>query len=783
MEGNDAVSKKSDRIKSWLGEKTGKFDILFVILLYIAGVAAYYFFGNFQKRIATYPDELLYYTIAQSIHNGSGILCLNGHAGFSKIIYALFLSPLFGIEDPVFRLSMITLCNSALIMTSLFFVYLIGRELELNRLSMLLTLAVTILWSDLTFSMTFMAESLNWPLTLLAVYLWLKSKNSKRPVVFAVVLGVICYIGYVCKSIFLALFLSTVLFEAAYPMVMFWLNRKSDPDKRLREYFDKRELICCGLSVVVFAVCFFVGNRLLAGAMNSNSSAASDVSNVIAVGIMGFDSIYEFLYLLFAFVYYLAGALIAVMVLPVAYSACSFKRLDTPTQKTFSFLIIYLVISCAMISFTISINEDIGAILPRVHMRYMGFILLLLIVVFFKALQMKSETKSSPKKTLIISLAAAFVACMIFCGLDNSKAVIDQSVLNVYNSAAKILDNYTQNVYFRDFYLIKPASFILFAVITLIIFYYKEKRGSPRAAAGVFSLFMLMLCFQNCRLEINELRERYMTEDNMVANVLALHQYFEKTDEDAQILYICENDVSGEQKTLATYFNYIPNLCQCLDYDLPDLTVDGITVDVPNTEFTTSARSLSISYDKFSGFDYIIIDNGSDTVLRNVTRIDEASGDVFTLYKNNDPATIEIVPYSYIGEPLEITFSEEDGNIENFDCSGIETKGDYCSWTTDDRASIDIPVLGEYESVKVSVEIDETYDNSQQRYIVSHGNDILTEGTMTGKGEISFTLPVDEDNISIGIVCPTAFNNDKGVDGFSNSSTRYAFKLGKITVE
>lgn len=781
--GNDNTahtnSARSDRIRSWFGDKTGKYDIIWVLLLYIAGVAVHYFIGSFPKRITAYNDELLYYTIAQSIHDGKGILCLNAHTSFNKVVYSFVLSPFFGIDDSVLRVNMITLFNSALIMTSLFFVYLIGKELELNRGSMLLTLAIVLVWPDLLYSVTFMSENLNWPLTMLAVFLWLKSKKGNCAMAYSIALGAACYIGYLCKDIFLALLLSAVVFEAAYPILMFLINRRDDPSQKLGKYYDKRSLVGCGISIAVFAVCYVIGSALLYSGADSNAVGA------ITGGLGNLKTNYAFLYLLFAFVYYLAASLIAVLVMPVAYSAASFKHMDKNTQRLFSFLILYLAISCAMISYTISIKEDIGQIFPRGHLRYLGFILLLLIVVFFKVLQDKTDTDEKfSRKQIIFTMAAAFFACMIFKGFTDDNSSIDQSVLNVYHSAAEVLQAYTVKGGEKKFYTITLASFAVFSVIIFLVYYYKNKRRSGRSAACIFSVFMLMLCVQNDRLEIAQYKLSHGTEKEVISNVSAINQYLGGTSNDKQILYICASRFSKEQKTFTTYFNYINTLCQCYEKNLSLYAADGRVIDVPNTEFELNISGFLYTYDNFSGFDYIITDRNCDVELRGVSAVDEASGEFYTLYKNDAPTAVEIVPDAYAGERLEITFAGEENNAEKYCRSGIEKMPNGFPWTDSDRVSFIIPVLGEYDSVDVIINVAETYGSTPQQYIAVQKSDILSEGTLTGPGEIDFTVPVKDGRLTFDLVCPTAIGNsdDKGELLVGDNNTRYAFRLNTMTV-
>lgn len=780
MENDNTSVKLIDRIKSRLGEKPGKYDFFFVLLLYIAAIAVYSLMDNFLKRIDIYSDELLYYTIAQSIHDGNGALAMNAHTAFNKYIYSILLSPFFGIEDPILRVNMITLFNKALMLSSLLLIYFIGKEIELKRGYMLAALGVAVLWPDFTYSMGFMAENLNWPLTLLAIFLWFKAKKGKHVIAYSLGFAAVCYLGYHCKNIFLALFLSAVLYEAAYPIVTYWISRKEAPEKKLREYFDKKSLLGCGISVLLFAVCYIVVGRLLMNGDNTIiGTLTSDKSNE-------YGAAYTFLYLIFAFVYYLAASVIAVLAMPIARSAASFKQMDVSTRKIFSMLMIYLVISCGMIAFTISINEDVGSVLPRLHMRYLGFILLLLIVIFFKVLQTKSgEDPKFARGQLIFTLVIAFLACMLFEGSNDEMAVIDQSVMNVYNSADVVLSSFSSTFLTKKFYVIKFAAFAVIAFVTYIVYYYANRKRSEQTAAVIFFVFIMFISLRNLGIEVNEVRYAYSTNEDMVEDALTLDRYFDNAGNDKTILFINSGRTSKEHKTLTTYFDHIGQLCEVIDSDVYNFAADGKVIDVPNTDFEFNIASFIYTYDKFDGFDYIIMDHKCHTELLGVELIEEASGKYYTLYKNLERSTVETVPVVYVGEPLEKTFSEDSNDVNNYCKFGIEKSGDYAYWTNADRVGFQIPVIGEFESAKVTVKVAETFNNTPQRYIVTFMNDILVEGTLTGAGEISFTVPVSNEVLRFDIISPTAMGveNEDLEYVITGDIKRYAFKISGFTVE
>lgn len=636
VENENSAPKKSERIISWLSAKTNGKDLIWVALLYLAGVAVHFVIGNFPRKVNVLADEALYFSMAQSIHNGGGPLCLNAHTGFNKVMYPLLLSPLFGIDDPVMRVKMITLFNSALILSSVFLVYLIGKELKLCRGTMILAVLITLLFPDLMYSNSFMSENLAFPLVLLAVWVWLKSEGCEkrgRRLVYSAALGCLGYIGYLCKDTFLAFLLTFAVFELLYPLFLFLVYRKDAPDKKIREYYNVNALIGCGTAITVFTLCFVLGNILLFGGGANHGGVISGGLNKL------FGNAYAFFYLLYAFVYYLSASVIAVLALPIVLPAARFKETERDTQSVFSFLILYLVISCAMVAYTIGINEDIGASLPRVHLRYMGAILLLLIVVFLKFPQDKPEERVSGKQCAATVMISA-LACAVMKGINY--VTIDQSMLNVYLMMSEKLPPLTHVKDDLVFYPASAAFFLILTAVALIVVYYKNR--SSRKAAVIFAAFTLAVCFQNNRLEIEEYRTDFSADPEMISEIMTANGYLDDIGGQKRILYISNENRAENSKLLITYFDHTENICHSNVKDIGEMAGESGVIDVRNAEFRTNFYGFTYSYDRFDGFDYIITDGGSEIELKGVTPISEASGDFYALYKNDDPAAVEIIP-------------------------------------------------------------------------------------------------------------------------------------------
>ena len=233
---------------------------------------------NFSRAIRLYADELRYYDIARSLFNGKGLSIRDLPSSFQKIGYSLIMMPFFAIKDVVIRLKMINLANIFLINLSVIPAWLICKETGLNRCSSYCVLFFTAIWPDMMYSMTYMSESLYWPLFLTMTYLWFLNER-KQSYILAFIEGIICYLCYLTKEIALAFVLSNIAFELVYP----FLERK---------HFIRKRFMILAVFLLSFMSCNIIMKlTMFYGLGNSYSQT----------GIQAIMSLYKFLYMIYAF--------------------------------------------------------------------------------------------------------------------------------------------------------------------------------------------------------------------------------------------------------------------------------------------------------------------------------------------------------------------------------------------------------------------------------------------------------------------------------------------------
>lgn len=753
-------------LKNWLDSETGKKDIFIALFFYAVGVISHFLMGNFPKALEIYGDELLYFTIGQSIYNGTGIQCMNAVTNFKKVLYSALISPFFAIDDVILRIQMINLFNSILIMSSIIIVYLIAKELKFKRGGTILVLLIASVWPDLTYSMTFMAENFHWPFTLLFILLWIKSKKSEHIWRYSVLLGCLCYIGYLCKDIFLAVFICYIVFELCYPFLMFLINHKKDNIK-LKNYYSKKILIGCVIFVVSFVICYFLGNGLLYAGEDSNAI------NAISNGLSNFTDVYTFMYLLYVFVYYIAAALTATLVMPAVYSVIKFKSLDKHLQMFVSFVLLCLAVSCAIIAYTISIREDIGRIIPRVHFRYIGTIILLLIIGFLRILQDKFNAQKGKKMggLMAVIVVLTFVS-LIFKGIISSAT--DHCTMNLYQTIADKIGAVSYNNSDLTLYPYVLVVFVVLIIIAIVI-HCIYVHGFSKAASALFAVIMLATCIYNTCYDYNFFHFFCKVEEERIYSIKTINEWLEEMN-GSRIMYLTEEPFGKGHKTVMTYFEPSEYLYTVTSDSVLSAANDG-TVTVSDTQFFTSI--FGYSYERIGGFDYVLVDETVQSVLQNVSLIEEVSDNYFKLYKNIDPAIIKMYPYNYWENFLEINFTGEVPNSYKYNISGMSYPDLDYTWTDGDCVHFEIPVYGDYDSLDIKIEIVGTF--GEQPYEVVQNGEKIIEGSLDGVGEIVFNAQVIDNMLKFDVLCPGSLVVSQVWE--VDDDRKVAFRFSKMTIE
>ena len=189
---------------------------ILLLLLFVASFVIRFCAADFEKFIIFYPDELLYYQIAENIAHGNFLNIYNLPTAFQKILYSLCLAPAFFFESIESQSHSIAAINALLVSSIIFPMYFIGKLFFENKNKIIFICFLSILLSDLSYSVTFMSENLFLPLGAWVFYFFIKIILENRlNILLSILSGILSYMLYLCKEVgilLLAAFCAYIVF-------------------------------------------------------------------------------------------------------------------------------------------------------------------------------------------------------------------------------------------------------------------------------------------------------------------------------------------------------------------------------------------------------------------------------------------------------------------------------------------------------------------------------------------------------------------------------------------
>lgn len=387
----------------------------YTLALFIISVVVRFILADYTKFLIIYPDEFRYYAIASNLASGSGLLIYNVPTSFQKIFYSFFLIPAFFFKDKTMQMQAAALINALIMSSAIFPFYLLAKRLipyRYKTIAGLMTLFVVM--PDMSYTMMYVSEVVFLPLAmwlLLGCHILFNSRGLlKHPRVFAIILGIGFYMGYLCKEI--ALVFPISCFGLLF-LETLWHIRNRDYLKAVIP-LKLMDLIC---AIAAFASLFILFKLTIFSGLGNSYDQTS-------IGILFEEGRLHLM--IHGFIYYIVYVLFACGFLPLVFPLVYYADMSAKQRRFFTLLWLLLLSSAAVIAYTITMREDMGLENPRAHLRYIVYLWLPLMCIF-TSLQ---DTPLPPKKYILwlIPLLASFATAYIFRGVEPG-SLIDQTML------------------------------------------------------------------------------------------------------------------------------------------------------------------------------------------------------------------------------------------------------------------------------------------------------------------------------------------------------------------
>ncbi len=435
---------------------------ILIAVLFLGSFLIRFVNGDFEKIILFYPDELRYYQIAENMARGNFLIINNEAVSYQKILYSLFLTPIFWIENLAIRAHLFSALNAFFVSSIIFPVYLIGKLLLKKYIYILCFLSL--LLSDLVYSITFMSEVLFLPLGAWGVYIALKMiVENRKNIWLSIFFGFLIYILYWCKEIgvvFLLSFFAYLFFASVFKLE---INLKAQIQNAIVAAF------------AFFAVFMFLKLTLFYGMPNSYAAQT---------GFSVFKEDGRLPFLFYGFGYYLMHVIMAGLFFLFAVPMLYFKNLNLNAKRLYLFIILIILLSAAVVAFTITVREDFAQVFPRAHLRYLVYIWAPMLAIFLSMLEENNFPKIVLKQKILLFFFAVFLT-VFYIGANH---VGDHTMLAFLRNAEKLW------------------RFKILLLIALLVFYFYPKR---RYFCIAFLIVFSIVQFFNSRHSIRIFKPFY----------------------------------------------------------------------------------------------------------------------------------------------------------------------------------------------------------------------------------------------------------------------------------
>ena len=343
--------------------------------------------------------------------------------------------------------------------------------------------------------------------------------------------------------------------------------------------------------------------------------------------------------------YLFVSTLLAVQLLPLVLPLLRFRRMKPEQQRFFLFIGVFILFVICGIAYAVSIREDLGSMMPRIHLRYYAPAVFLLLPVF--AVCPECFDTDSWKKELIILLILVISVLILFHSTANI-FIVDQMTLQWVSGLNLLLYNAfgAESKLFRS-YQAAAISLALVVSVGIYVFFTAKKKDLIRP----FLVFLLIPVLCSGYFGHTILKSYYTEHLAPFESVGRLSDYFEQTEDN--VLYL--TDTYQEFRTSKAWnCRYEPversyYLILSGYNKQPDRTA---TAENGTGSYAMGTRVEDIA---FSGYidegyysstdriDYIVIPNESALAPENddyLEYVPALSDEYHTVYRNRDPETL-----------------------------------------------------------------------------------------------------------------------------------------------
>lgn len=293
----------------------------------------------------------------------------------------------------------------------------------------------------------------------------------------------------------------------------------------------------------------------------------------------------------YGFVYYLLMIILAYGIFPISIPLINRKQMEVKDRHFNYYLLALLVVTAAVVSFTITVGENWAETTPRIHLRYICCMFLPIVIMMLNAIE---HSSSISKKQIILS-TVCLSASFIYLGFMGENILVPK--LQIFDET--MLQYLAQN---QDWQMFILGSICILLIIISALYVKKFKTG--------VILTLVMLLGLNA---VNTVENVYIWKISTFGNNISKETSdmaieisdFVKENVDKHILFLLNRQ---DHALLLTYAN--EDNCYFVDTDVMNTYLsehEDEEISWKNMKSSLKAIRLSAWYEDVESVDIIVV--------------------------------------------------------------------------------------------------------------------------------------------------------------------------------
>lgn len=589
--------------------------IYIVIALFILAVLFWTIYGGYPKKITTYKDELIYYSIAQNFAKGRGLTTIYGSKEYSinRFLYSIVISPAFLADNRIVQFRILAFISSLVICSGIIPTALLAKKLLSDLKYQVLACLLYIFSVDLAYSIVFMSDVVFYPICLWFFY-FIYSYLIDHKIKDLILICILSVIGIFAKR---AMLVMIGCFGIVLLIDYFFVR-----DKTIQRNKTKLNVFIIAVAFLLLFSAIFIAYKMGFIAIGLNY-----ITRLIAMIKESPFSIIK------VNAYYLMHLVAGMIGLPLLVPYVYIDKFSK-TNRLYILLLTLVLICYAIVNFVHVLGPMNDA---RVSYRYIMFLVpifnILLLKVFEDKLNTNNDNSDYIRWAIILLFGVAMFA--FYQGVFRASVVDYMSLGYVYM---------LEHISIRTL----KTVILLFFVIETIMYFWNKK-----ILLYSFLVFFVIAQYFSFASHVEFIKMIYSISDVMLDATLKSEE-FVKEHSDEKILVIHEYlDVnedgeyinSGPNRMADTYLNYANTIHSSMDRLMKYDFIDGEGIDI-NVNKIAVAFGMTKEADKNypdAHIDYIFVPESCvSKVDENLCEKISVEGSLFNIYKLNNP---NILPF------------------------------------------------------------------------------------------------------------------------------------------